>query len=206
MDTARTALSKTQHWTTLASGLMLVLAATGAQAQAMLCDFNGSVLLHSSLPLDLSQAGINAHFTATGDGFSIQDPSQSLGLVPAGFSGYAICPNGVFGGDLHVSFNVVLSDFSILVAPHELACDTSATLRVTGYLGANFVATATSQATNPGTWPSSMLSLNAPQGFNNVVVHYDSAPPPGSCDYGVIFAADDMLATPLDKIFANGFE
>jgi len=51
-----------------------------------------------------------------------------------------------------------------------------------------------------------MLSLNAPQGFNNVVVHYDSAPPPGSCDYGVIFAADDMLATPLDKIFANGFE
>ena len=48
------------------------------------------------------------------------------------------------------------------------------------------------------------LTLSAPQGFNNVVIHYAAAP--ACTDYGPIFMADNMYVTPLDKIFANGFE
>ena len=190
--------------------LPFYFAVVAAQGQSVLFDFD-SAPLHSSLPLDLSQGGINAHFsssmTGNGYGFSIQDPLATILLVPAGFSGYAICPNGVYATDLLVSFNVALSDFSIMVAPQVLACDTTATLRVTGYLGAALAGTATSSATTdpPYMWPSSILTLVAPAGFDNVVVHYDSPPPP-PCDYGSIFVADNMSVTQLDTIFANGFE
>lgn len=189
------------------SGLLLLAIDTVAVAQPVLFDFD-SAPLHSSLPLDLSQGGITAHFASSvgGSGFSIQDTLTTILVLPAGFSGYAICPSGVFGSDLLISFDVVLSDFSIMVAPDELACDGTATMRVSGYLDAGFVATATSQAPVPGTWPSSTLSLSAPAGFNNVVVHYDSPPVP-ACDYGSIFVADNVSVTPrADLIFTNGFE
>lgn len=211
MDTTLTALSKVQHWTPLASGLMLGLATMAVQAQAVLFDFNDPVRLHSPLPLDITQAGLTAHLSATGVGYSIQDPVQTILMLPTGFSGYALNPDGVFLADLLVRFDVPLSDFSIMVAPQELACDTTATLRVTGYFGTTFVATATVFAAPtdpppPYMWSSSTLSLSASQGFDHLVVHYDSPPPPPACDYGVIFVADNMHATPLDNIFANGFE
>ncbi|HSE11690.1 MAG TPA: hypothetical protein VLB69_03555 [Rudaea sp.] len=188
-----------------------VLGGQPAIAQPVLFDFDAPVLLHASLPLDITQSGLTAHLSATGDGYSIQDPMQTILMLPAGFSGYALNPNGVFLADLLVRFDVLLSDFSIMVAPQELACDTTATLRVTGYLGTTFVATATVFAAPtdpppPYMWSSSTLSLSAAQGFDHLVVHYDSPPPPPACDYGPIFVADNMSVTPSDKIFANGFE
>jgi hypothetical protein len=68
-------------------------------------------------------------------------------------------------------------------------------MRVTASMNGNFVGTNTRTASNPGTWPVDTLSCSFPQGFNSVVVHYDSHPP--TCqDYGVIFLADDMRVTP----------
>ena len=193
--------------------LLFAMCAAGVRAcgtvaaQPVLYDFDDPALLHASLPLDITQSGLIAHLSATGDGFSIQDPMQTILMLPTGFSGYAIDPNGVFLSDLLVAFDVPLLDFSIMVAPQVLACDTTATLRVSGYLGATFVADATSFATTdpPFMWPSSTLGLSSPKGFDHVVIHYDSAPPP-PCDYGVIFVADNMYATELGRIFANGFE
>jgi hypothetical protein len=49
-------------------------------------------------------------------------------------------------------------------------------------------------ATNPGTWPVDTLGCTFAQGFDNVVVHYDS-PPPTCSDYGGIFIADNMSVT-----------
>jgi hypothetical protein len=69
-------------------------------------------------------------------------------------------------------------------------------MRITGYMDLAFVATSTATAPNPGTWPTGVLTLSAPQGFNRVVVHYDGAPP--SCgEWAPIFMADNMSVTPV---------
>jgi hypothetical protein len=176
----------------LASAIAAVTAGA-ASAQTVLFDFNNAPL-HAPLPIDLTMGGISAHFSATGQGFSIQDGSAPV--FPAGFSGRFIYPSSIFGADLLVSFDHTLTSFSILYSPQELACDDSATMRVTAYMNGSYVGTNTHVASNPGTWPVDTLSCNFAQGFNNVVVHYDSHPP--TCtDYGVIFCADDMRVTPM---------
>lgn len=183
--------------------LPFCFAAMAAQAQSVLFDFDSSSP-GSTLPIDVTQSGITAHLSATGQGFSIQQ-HDVLGFTPAGFVGLVVYPNSVFLADLLVSFNVVLTDLSIMYAPEEYACDSSATMRVTGYLNGNFVATNTA-TTYAGTWPTGTLTLTAPQGFDSVVIHYD-APPPTGGDWGPIFMADNMIVTPqTDNIFANGFE
>ena len=189
-----------------AAVLVTLLAASAATHAQVLFDFE-STPIGTPLPLDITQSGVTAHLSATGSGYSIQDPLYTILVLPAGFSGHALSPSSVFLSDLLVSFDAALGGFSILVAPQVLACDTTATLRVTGYLGTTFVATATSTATTdpPYMWPSSTLALSSLQPFDHLVVHYDSAPAAG-CDYGVIFVADAMTATLADPIFANGFE
>jgi hypothetical protein len=104
-------------------------------------------------------------------------------------------PSGVYAADLNVAFSQTLTSFSILCAPQELACDSSARMRVTAYMDATLVGTATTNA-SAGTWPSETLAFASPQGFNRVVVHYD-APPPTGGDYGPIFVADNMAVTPM---------
>jgi hypothetical protein len=141
------------------------------------------------LPVDRTVGGLTAHLTATGNGFSLQ-PANSLGFTPVGFSGYSVYPNGVYQSDLKVDFSNALTNFSILYAPEEYACDSSALMRVTAYMDAAYVGTNTMRA-EPGTWPSATLSIGSTQPFNSVVIHYDSAPPTGG-DYGPIFMADNM--------------
>ena len=176
------------------AGFLVVAFCTAAAHASVLFDFN-SAPLHASLPLDLTVNGITAHFSATGQGFSIQDPASSIGLVPAGFSGYCLVPNSINSSDLLISFpTTTLTAFSILYAPQELATDSSATMRVTAYMNGTLVGTNTAVANPPGTWPSATLSISVPQGFNSVVVHYDSPPPTGG-DYGTIFVADNMIVT-----------
>ncbi len=158
----------------------------------MLFDFDNAPV-HTSLPISLTASGITAQFTATGQGFSIQ-PANSLGFTPAGFSGYCIYPNSIYAADLAVTFSQPLKTFSILYAPEEYACDSSATMRVTAYLNGALVGTATTNAT-AGTWPSETLAFASSTGFNKVVVHY-AAPPVTGGDWGPIFMADNMQVTP----------
>ena len=181
---------KTQSLIILA-GLLIVR----AQAQNVLFDFD-SLAPHSGLPGAYTVGGITATFSATGQGFSIQ-PANTLGFTPAGFAGNCIYPNSINAADLLVSFSTPLTDFSILYAPHELACDFSATVRVTAYWNGMFVATATTNATwnCTCTWTSQILPISSAQPFNSVVVHYD-APASGCEDYGTIFMADNMIVTP----------
>jgi hypothetical protein len=178
---------------------VLVLCAPAiCRAAPVLFDFNGGPQL-APLPLDLTVGGVTAHFSATGQGFSIQDTAQAILVLPAEFSGLGIVPSSVFPADLLVDFpQTLIKDFSILVAPQELNTDTTATLRVTAYRGGTLVGTNTSQAAVPGLWPSSTLSFADPQGFDRVVIHYDSPPPTGG-DYGPIFVADNMLVTPAPE-------
>ena len=165
-----------------------------ASGGTVLFDFNSGPQF-APLPLDLTVQGITAHFSATGQGFSIQDTAQVIGVLPTGFSGLGIVPSSVFPADLLVSFpQEQVTDFSIMVAPQELATDSTATLRVTAYMNGVFVGTNTSMGSEPFLWPSSTLSFSSAQGFNSVVVHYDSPPPTGG-DYGPIFVADNMLVT-----------
>ena len=156
-----------------------------------LFDFDGAPL-HSSLPLDITVEGLTAHFWATGQGYSVQR-TDVLGFTPVGFAGNCIYPNSVFAADLHVSFSEALTSLSILYAPEEYACDSSATMRVTAYLNGAFVGTST-MAAEPGTWPTATLAYNSSAVFNDVVVHYDSAPPTGG-DWGPIFMADNLAVT-----------
>jgi hypothetical protein len=188
-----------------ALSLVLAIAAASIQAQSVPFDFD-NLPPGSGLPGNYVQGNVTASFTSTGlGGYYIQQVDTYI-VKPAGFAGNMICPSSTSSADLLVSFSAPLSDFSIMYSPEEYGCgDSSATMRVTGYLGANFVATNTATAPIPGTWPTGTLSLSAPQGFDNVVVHYDT-PPPGCSDIGWIFMADNMFVTPLDKIFANGFE
>lgn len=185
---------KTQTLTVLAS-LMIFRAG----AQSVLFDFD-SLPAHSSLPAAYTVGGITASFTATGQGYSIQ-PANTLGFTPAGFAGNCIYPNGISAADLLVSFSTPLTNFSILYAPQELACDSSATMRVTAYLNGTVVATATTNATwnCTCTWTSQILPISTVLPFNSVIVHYEAPPPPipNPCqDYGTIFLADNMTVTP----------
>jgi hypothetical protein len=161
-------------------------------AHAVLFDFDNAPI-HTSLPLDLTVGGITAHFSATGQGFSIQ-PANTMGFTPAGFGGLCIYPNSIYLSDLLVGFSQTLTDFSIMYSPQELGCDDSATMRVTAYMNNTYVGTNTTTAYPPGTWPTGTLTFSSPQGFNRVVVHYDS-PPPTCQDYGVIYMADNMIVT-----------
>lgn len=161
-------------------------------ARAVLFDFDNAPI-HTSLPIDLTVGGITAHFSATGQGFSIQR-ADAMGFTPLGFAGLCIYPNSVFPADLLVGFAQTLTDFSIMFAPQELGCDDSATMRVTAYMNDTYVGTNTAVADPPGTWPTGTLTFSSAQGFNRVVVHYDSRPP--TCtDWGPIFMADNMNVT-----------
>jgi hypothetical protein len=161
-------------------------------AQSVLFDFENAPR-YTPLPISLTVGGITAQFSATGQGFSIQSPT-SAGVIPVGFSGNCIFPSSVYAADLMVAFSTPIADFSILYAPQELACDSSATMRVTAYLNGASVGTATTNA-QAGTWPSETLRFSSVQGFDKVVVHYDKAPLTGG-DYGPIFMADNMAVTP----------
>jgi hypothetical protein len=161
------------------------------QAQNTLFDFE-SAPVHTSLPLHLSVGGVTAQFSATGQGFSIQ-PANTMGFTPLGFSGNCMYPNSIYAADLLVSFSSSLTDFSILYAPQELACDSSATMRVTAYMDGILIGTATTNA-QPGTWPSEILRFTSTQSFNSVVVHYDKPPVTGG-DWGPIFMADNLRIT-----------
>lgn len=161
-------------------------------AQALLFDFN-SASQFTPLPINQTVGGLTAHFSYTGQGYSIQS-AGTMGFTPAGFSGLCIYPSSVFLADLLINFDQNISDFSILYACQELGCDDAETMRITAFLNGTFVGTNTRVATFPGTWPSDTLSFNATTGFDSVVIHYDS-PPPTCADYGVIYLADNMEVT-----------
>jgi hypothetical protein len=165
------------------------------QAGSVLFDFNDPSLRHAPLPIDLTVSGLTAHLSGTGDNFSIQQlGTDTGGVIPAGFTGNAVYPSGINTGDLLVGFSKTLTDFSIMVAPDELNTDSTATLRVTAFMNGVEVGTNTSMGSPPFFWPSSTLSFSSPQGFNSVVVHYDSPPPTGG-DFVPIFMADNMIVT-----------
>lgn len=170
--------------------LLGMIVPVGAGAEVF--DFD-SAPIHTSLPIDLTVGTITAHFSATGDGFSIQ-PANQLGFTPVGFGGLCIYPNGNSAGDLLISFSVPLTQFSILYAPQELGCDDSAIMRVSAWLDDTWRGTATTTAPAPGTWPTGTLSYGDLGGFNRVVVHYDQRP--RCTDFGTIFLADNMNVTP----------
>ena len=174
--------------------LLAALALTFAPvtARAEFFDFD-SAPAHSSLPISLTVGLVTAHFTASGSGFSIQ-PANTMGFTPAGFGGLCIYPNSVFAADLTITFDQVLSDFSLMYAPQELACDSSAIMRVTAYKDAILVGSNLTTAPVPGTWPTGTLAFSSAFGFNRVVVHYERAPGSGG-DWGPIFMADNMNVT-----------
>lgn len=179
--------------------LLLVAAIAGcsvcAQAQTVTFDFDNAPL-HAPLPLFLSAGGITGYFSSGSPfyNYSIQR-ADVLGFTPEGFSGLCIYPSTVFQSDLLVSFDTQLTAATILYAPEEYGTDSSCTMRMTAYLGANYVGTNTHQIPHGGTWPSGILSFSSTFPFDNIVIHYD-APPPTGGDYGPIFMADNLVVTP----------
>jgi hypothetical protein len=173
--------------------LMTIFLPSNLSAQAVLFDFD-SAPVHTPLPINQTVGGITAHFSATGQGFSIQDYFGN-NFVPIGFSGLFISPNSINASDLLIRFDQTLTNFSILYTPEEYGCDSSATMRVTAYMSGVYVGTNTKIASTPGTWPVDTLSCSFQQGFDSVVVHYDHHPISGCTDWGPIFAADNMLVT-----------
>jgi hypothetical protein len=158
----------------------------------VLFDIDNAPLL-SPLPINQTVNGITAHFSATDPGYSIQN-ANTMGFTPQGFAGRCIYPSSINLTDLFINFDHTLTDFSIMYSCQELGCDDAATMRVTAYMNGSLVGTHTKTASNPGTWPVDSLSCSFPQGFDSVVVHYDS-PPPTCQDYGVIFMVDNMRVT-----------
>jgi len=167
------------------------LLAVQAPAQSVLFNFENAPQ-YTPLPINLTVGGITAHFSATGQGYSIQ-LFNCQGLSPVGFSGLCIYPSSVYGADLIVDFSAPLTNFSLLYAPEEYACDSSATMRATAWSNGTLVGTTTTNA-QAGTWPSETLQFSSAQSFNRVVVHYD-APPVTGGDYGPVFMADNMAVT-----------
>lgn len=160
--------------------------------------------VHTSIPVSLSNNSLGAQVSGTGGSFSIQ-PANTLGLTPVGFGGLCLYPNSVFGGDLLVSFSRPLTGFSIMYCALELGCDDSSTMRVTGYLNGALVATATTTAPVPGTYPTGTLSLVSAAPFDSVVVHYDAHPP--ICqDWGPAYLADNMIAVMAATACAADFD
>jgi hypothetical protein len=176
--------------------LMALGLIAGSQAQSVTFNFDDAAQ-YSPLPIDLTEGGITGHFSSGSPfyNYSIQR-ADVLGFIPKDFSGLCIFPSTVFASDLLISFSTQLTDFSILYAPEEYATDSSCIMRVTAYLGSQFVATTTYQIKQPGTWPSGTLALSSAAPFDNVVAHYE-APPPTGGDYGPIFMADNLVVTPL---------
>lgn len=172
--------------------LLITLLTIRAEAQSVLFDF-GNAPQYTPLPINLTVSGITAHFSATGQGYSIQ-LATCQGLNPLGFSGLCIYPSSINAADLVADFSTPLTDFSILYAPEEYACDSSATMRVTTYLNGALVGTTTTNA-QAGTWPTETLQFSSTQTFNRVVVHYDKGPVTGG-DWGPVFMADNMAVTP----------
>ena len=163
-------------------------------AQSILFNFDNAPV-YTPLPISQTVNGITAHFSATGQGYSIQSVSTAT-VVPVGFTGNFIFPSSINASDLLIRFDQTLTDFSIWYSPQELACDTSATMRVTAYMKGSYVGTDTKVAANPGTWPVDSVSCSFTQGFDSVVVHFDSHP--SMCqDWGPIFIADNMRITVL---------
>jgi len=165
-----------------------------ASAQQVLFDFD-SAPLYTSLPIYQTAGGITAHLSATGSGYSVQ-AANVLGFTPPGFAGRILYPNSIYGSDIQVHFDQTLTDFSIMYCVQELGCDNSATMRVTAYMSGTFVGYSNRTATFPGTWPVDTLKCHYPQGFDSVVVHYQS-PPPTCQDYGVVYLADNMRVTQI---------
>jgi hypothetical protein len=193
------------HPIQFAALLGLALAVAPLRAQGIVFDFD-STAAGTPLPVDVTVNGVNAHLSATGQGYSIQR-ADAHGFTPAGFAGNCVDPSSVFLADLRIEFSSTLANFSLLYAPEEYACDSSATLRATGYLAGVEVATRTTTAPNPGTWPTGVLTLDAVQGFDTLVAHYEAAPPTGG-DWGPIFMADVMTVTTVADatVCADGFE
>lgn len=189
----------------LGLGLMLCGVASTASAQSILFDFDNGPQ-YSGTPLDQISGGVRAHFDATGSAYSIQNIAQVIGMYPTGFAGLGLSPGSVFQSDLTISFfdsatsaPQYLRSISLMVAPQELACDTSSTMKITAFDGVNQVGSATAQALGDVfTWPTIDLAFSSAQPFDNVVVHFQSAPPTGG-DYGVIFVADNLSLTPVPE-------
>jgi hypothetical protein len=184
-----------RHTSIIAQGGLLLLLGmlAPAMAGAELFDFDDAPY-RTPLPIDQTVGGITAHFSATGEGFSIQR-ADVMGFMPVGFGGLCIYPSSAFAADLIIDFSVPVKEFSILYAPQELGCNDSAIMRATAYMDAVLAGTATATAPQPGTWPTGTLSYNDGAGFNRIVVHYDQRPRCG--DSRPIFMADDMTVTPL---------
>ena len=163
-------------------------------AQNVLFDFN-DLPVHSGIPGSYTVGGITAHFSATGQGFSIQDNSSPIS--PKEFSGNFIYANSVYASDLLVSLDQTITDFSIMVSTVEYGCDCSAIMRLTANMNGTQVGTITRTAFAPGTWPVDTLRITLPDGFNSVVVHYDGVPPCPACDYAPVFLADNMRVTEI---------
>src|SRR5689334_9952941 len=83
-----------------------------------------------------------------------------LGFTPVGVSGYCIYPNSVFPADLLVGFDQTMYDFSLLYAPEEYSCNSSARMKVTAYMNGSPVGSNTAVA-NPGTWPTQTLGFSS---------------------------------------------
>jgi Divergent InlB B-repeat domain len=147
----------------------------------------------SPLPIDLTSGYVTAHFAGTGQGYSIQR-ADTMGFTPIGFAGLCIYPSSIYASDLQISFSTPLSDFSIMFADQELACDSTALMRVRAYRAGVEVGTSTARAPSPGTWPTGTLRISVPSGFDTAVVHFDT---PGTLcqDWGPIFMADNMVVT-----------
>ena len=72
-------------------------------------------------------------------------------------------------------------------------------MRITGFRNSVLVATSTSTAPVPGTFPTGVLTLSHPQGFDSVVIHYDAAPT--TCeDWSPVFTVDNMTVTPFPTL------
>ena len=169
----------------------LITQVSPASAQAVLFDFDNAPL-HSPLPISLTVSGITARFSDMPPGYSIQD--NTAPVVPVGFTGRFIYPSSINLADLYIKYDQSITDFSIKYSCQELACDDAATMRVTACMNGSLVGTNTKCTSHPGTWPVDTLGCSFPQGFDSVVVHYDSHPP--TCaDYGVIYLADNMRVT-----------
>lgn len=65
-------------------------------------------------------------------------------------------------------------------------------------MGASYVGTNTNIIDPPGTCPTGTLSFSSTEAFDNVVIHYDK-PPVTRGDYGPIFMADNVVATPAPE-------
>jgi hypothetical protein len=140
-----------------AASIFLIVSSTPANAVLFTFD---DLPPHTSLPSDYTVDGLTAHFSGTGQGFSIQ-PADALGFTPSGFGGLSIYPNSIYAADLLVSFSQSLSGFSILYAPEEYGSDRSAIMRVTAYLNGKYVGTNTTTAPNPGPWPTGPLTFDS---------------------------------------------